>query len=670
MKKEEAKKRIEKLKTEIEIHRQAYYVHDKPTISDEAYDSLFNELISLENKFPDFSDLLSPTQRVGGEVLEEFQKFQHKIPQWSYDNVFSLDELKKWEERNMNFLKKEKSILTNPTYFSELKIDGVKIVLYYENGRLQNAVTRGDGTIGEDVTENIKTIKTIPFVIPEKKELAIIGELWIGKKEFEKINKHREKESLELYKNPRNLAAGTIRQLDPKIVAERKLNYFAYDIEVLNGKENYKTQKEEIEILKKFGFSVNKESHFCKNLDDVQKMYEKWNDDKRYNEEYGIDGIVIKTNERNISDELGFTAKSPRGGIAYKFSAEEGVAKLLSVTYQVGRTGVVTPVAELSPVELAGTRVKRATLHNFDEINRLGVKIGDSVMVRKAGDIIPQVFGVFENLRTGKEKKISEIKNCPVCGFDLVKDVVGEGVKLICKNPSCEAQKINKIIYFASRKCANIEGLGESTATLLFNTGFVKNISDIFLLTKGNILTLDGFKEKSANNLLEGISSAKTLPLETFIMGLSIKNVGEETSIDLAKHFKTLENFLKADEDELRKIFGIGEKIIEEIVFFLKNPENKKEIEKLLKFIKVEDFVCNKKSLKLENLRFVITGTFEKYSRDDIEKIIKENGGSVQNAVNNKTSYLVLGTDPGSKLGKAEKLNIKVINLKDFLDLI
>ncbi len=665
-KKSEIKNRIESLRQEIEKHRAAYYVYDNPVISDEAYDSLHKELDKLEQENPEFDDPLSPTKRVGGEILGQFEKFEHKISQWSFDNVFSFEELQKWEERNLNYLRKEKNFSETPTYFSELKIDGVKIVLYYENGRLKNAVTRGDGVVGEDVTENIKTIKTIPFVLPEKIDIVVIGELWISKKEFAKINKIREKEGLELYKNPRNLAAGTIRQLDPKIVAERKLNYFAYDTE----NSNIQTQKEELETLKKIGFKVNGESKFCKNLEEVQKMYDTWNDGKRNLEEYGIDGLVIKINEKKIFDLLGYTAKSPRGGIAYKFSAEEAVTKLLSVTYQVGRTGSVTPVAELEPVELAGTTVKRATLHNFDEIERLGIKIDDSVMVRKAGDIIPQVFGVFENLRTGKEKKILEIKNCPICDTILIKDEAGDGVKLICPNKNCEARKINKIIYFASRKVANIEGLGESTVTALFNAGFVHNISDIYSLTKENILTLEGFKEKSTQNLLDGIEKSKTMPIEIFIMGLSIKNIGEETSIDLAKHFKALENFLQANNNELLKIYGIGEKILEEVIAFLNNKENKTEIQKLLKFIKVKDFESKEKSAKLENLRFVITGTFEKYSREDIEKIIKENDGSVQNAINNKTSFLVLGSNPGSKFEKAQKLGIKIISIEEFLELI
>jgi DNA ligase (NAD+) len=414
-----------------------------------------------------------------------------------------------------------------------------------------------------------------------------------------------------------------------------------------------------------FGFTVNKESKYCKTIQEVQKVYEKWNGNKRESEEYHIDGLVVKVNERGIYDSLGYTAKSPRGGIAYKFEAEESTTKLLSVTYQVGRTGVVTPVAELEPVELSGSTVRRATLHNFDEIERLGVKIGDTVYVRKAGDIIPQVFGVVESLRTGKEKKIVEIRKCPICNTELVKDT-GDGIKLICPNESCESKVINKLIYFASRKCANIEGLGESTVQALYDAGLVHKVSDIYKLSKKDILTLEGFKEKSAQNLLNGINTAKTLPLETFIMGLSVKNVGEETSVDLAKHFKSLNNFLNTTKDELNKIYGLGDKIVFELLTYLENKDNQKEIKELLKHIEVKDYVSRNVSSTLEGLRFVVTGSFEEMSRDEIEASIKNNGGAVQSAVNAKTNYLIVGTDAGSKLEKANKLGVKTISLSEF----
>lgn len=668
MTKSDAKKRIELLRAEIEKHRTAYHVFDKPTISDEAYDSLMKELSELEKEYPEFDDSFSPTKRVGGEVLDSFKKIKHEFSQWSYDNVFDLDELKKWEERNQNYLNKNFSEYNDTTfnYFTELKIDGLKVILKYENGTLVQGATRGDGETGEDVTENIKTIKTIPFKLKTRISFFVIGEVWMSKTEFKNINEERDQLGLDLYANPRNVAAGTLRQLDTSITASRNLKFFAYEIAGVD----MKTQEEINKSLRENGFLVNDKSRLCKNLEEVQEMYDIWNGEKRENEEYGIDGLVVKINNKKIIEDLGYTAKSPRGGIAYKFKATEAVTKLLSVTYQVGRTGVVTPVAELVPVQLAGSTVKRATLHNFDEIKRLGIKIGDSVFVRKAGDIIPQVFSVLENLRTGSEKKINEIKNCPICHSTLIKDLEENGVKLVCDNPDCVAKKINKIIYFSSRKCANIEGLGESTATALFEAGLVREVSDIYKLEKKQILQLEGFKDKSAENLLDGIEKARVLPLSVFIMGLSIKNIGEETSHDLAKHFKTVERFLSLDISKLKKIFGIGEKIIDDLVTFLKNTENKKEIQKLLKYVKVTDYTELEVTKKLDNLRFVITGTFSDYSRDELEKMVKNNGGSIQSTVNSKTSYLLLGMDPGSKLEKANKLGVKTINLDAFLNLL
>ncbi len=712
MKKNDIKKRIEGLRGEIEKHRIAYHVADKPTISDEIYDSLLNELAKLEDENPEFDDENSPTKRVGGKILENFQKVRHEFKQWSYDNVFSFEELKKWEERNERYLEKEVGFSIplgegrGGGYFCELKIDGLKVILKYVNGELVQAATRGDGEEGEDVTENIKTIKTVPLKISTSPDLSlqrrgevqsviyVVGEVWLAKKDFEKINKERIELGEELYANPRNVAAGTIRQLDTGIVARRNLKFFAYEIlatEVgatppLKGEVGWGlTQEEMNKSLKQMGFLVNDKSKLCSNIEEIQKYYEIWNGEKRYAEEYGIDGVVIKTNNLSMAKDLGFTAKSPRGGIAYKFHAEEAATKLLDVTFQVGRTGVVTPVAELAPVQLAGSTVKRATLHNFDEIERLGVKIGDTVMVRKAGDIIPQVFNVLVNLRNGKEKKIVEIGNCPVCGFELEKAPhlgggVGEGVKLLCNNNHCEAKIINRIIYFASRKVANIDGLGESTVEALYNAGMVNKVSDIYKLKYQDIAQLEGFKEKSINNLLTAIENSKKLPLEIFIMGLSINNVGEETSIDLAKHFKSLEPGLFRFDDyadslvklksELEKIFGIGDKIKEGIVNYFSDKNNIKEIKEILKYVKVEDYRNQNVSQKLENLRFVITGTFENYGREDIEKLIKQNGGSVQNAVNAKTSYLIVGEDAGSKLEKAERLNIRILKINEFLNML
>lgn len=664
MSKQEIKKQIDDLRAEIEKHRVAYYVYDKPTISDEVYDSLMKKLILLEEAHPEFDSKNSPSKRVGGPVLGEFKKVRHQFSQWSYDNVFDFTELSKWEERNLKILEKA-GISKKMTYLTELKIDGLKVVLTYESGELVLAATRGDGEVGEDVTENIRTIRTVPLVIDEKKDLVVVGEVWLGKNDFEKINKERAKENLELYANPRNVAAGTLRQLDPKIVAKRNLKFFAYDIP-----ETKLDQKERNEKLKKLGFWVNDMTVYCKDLQEIQKFYDKWNGEKRFAEDYGIDGVVIKVNEQELTEMLGYTAKSPRFGIAYKFSAEEAVSKVLAVTFQVGRTGVVTPVAELEAVQLSGSTVKRATLHNFDEIERLGIKVGDQVMVRKAGDIIPQVFDVLKSLRAGNEKEIKVPKKCPECKSDLVKDTEGGGVKLACINDFCKEKIINKIIYFASKKNANIEDLGESTIRLFYDLKIIQKISDIYKLKAKDIEGLEGFKEKSINNLLTSIENSRTQNLERFISSLSINGVGEETAIDLARNFKTFENFKTAVHADLLTIYGIGEKTIEEIENWQKNNEVQKEVGEILKFVSVSDYKDNSKSKKLSDLRFVITGTFKEHSRDQIEQIIKENGGSVQSAVNAKTSYLVVGEDAGSKLEKAKKLGVKTISISDFSRLI
>lgn len=676
MNKKEIKNRIESLRRELEIHRHAYYVLENPTIPDGAYDSIFNELLKLEEEYPEFDLPNSPSKRIGGKILDGFQKVQHEFKQWSYDNVFSFDELKKWEERNGRYIEKESDIKLSGGYFCELKIDGLKVILKYVNGELVQAATRGDGEVGEDVTENIRTIRTVPLQIQNKKPIFVVGEVWLGKKDFEKMNKERQGAGEVLYANPRNVAAGTIRQLDTGIVAKRNLKFFAYEI---LGDDNIKTQAGMNKELADLGFLVNSQSKYCNDLSEIQNYYEVWNGQMRYDEDYGIDGVVIKTDNLAVANRLGYTAKSPRSGIAYKFHAEEAATKLLDVTFQVGRTGVVTPVAELTPVQLAGSTVKRATLHNFDEIERLGVKIGDTVMVRKAGDIIPQVFDVLVNLRDGKEKKIVEIKKCPVCQGNLARESPplkgedlggGSGVKLICKNENCEAKVVNKIIYYASRKVANIDGLGESTVQALFDAGFVKKVSDIYKLKYEQVAQLEGFKEKSITNLLSAIENSKTLPLEIFIMGLSINNVGEETSVDIAKHFKTLDVFLDLQKGEIEKIFGIGEKIKEGILEFFTKKENLQEIKELLKYVKVLDYKDSSLSQSLADMRFVVTGTFDRHGRDDIEKMIKQNGGSVQSAVNAKTSFLVVGENAGSKLEKAQKLNIKTISIDEFLKLI
>ena len=422
--KNEAKERILELRKLVEKHQYLYHVLDNPEIEDTVYDTLFHELIKLEKDNPEFADENSPTKRVGGKILDHFEKVRHEVRQWSFDNVFDFNELKDWEERNVNILEKkllEKKNFYDFSYVAELKIDGLKVVLTYKDGELVRAATRGDGEVGEDITENVKTIKSVPLRLKEKVSIVVMGEAWMKKSDLKKINEEQEKNNLPKYANTRNLAAGTLRQLDTSVVAKRNLKVFAYDIEVLNSKINFNTQISELEFLKRNNFLVNPHYNLCKNLDEIEHMYESWKE-KRDDEEYGIDGLVIKINEKDIFDKLGFTAKAPRAGIAYKFPAEEVSTRVLDITVQIGRTGVATPVAELEEVLVYGSHVKRATLHNSDEIDRLDVRVGDTVIVRKAGDVIPEIVSVIKELRSKNSKKFIMTEHCPVCNSRLVRE--------------------------------------------------------------------------------------------------------------------------------------------------------------------------------------------------------------------------------------------------------
>ncbi|MDB5260606.1 MAG: ligase, ligase protein [Candidatus Nomurabacteria bacterium] len=665
MKKEEAKKRIEELRHLLERHRVLYHVHDNPEISDEVYDSLIKELASLEEIFPEYLNNLSPTRRVGGDPISKFQKVSHTFRQWSFDNVFSYEELLDWEERNVTLLKK-KDINKKPSYVAELKIDGLKVVLTYEKGILIRAATRGNGEIGEDITENIKTVKSIPLILSKSVSIIVIGEAWIRHQDLEKINKERVSLGLQLYANTRNLAAGTLRQLDPKVVARRNIRIYAYDIE--GG--NYKTQEEELNTLKEFGFLVNKDWKYCKSLEEVQKFYDAWTK-KRGNEDYGIDGVVVKINERELWDALGFTAKSPRGGIAYKFPATESSAKLLDIKVQVGRTGAITPVAMLEPTLLAGSVVSRATLHNEDEIKRLDIKIGDTVALRKAGDVIPEIFSVFKELRPKNAKPFAMPKNCPSCGSFLKRINIGKELSaaLYCLNKSCPAKHLEGLIHFVSKKGMNIEGLGEKIIETFHEIGLITDQASIYDLKKEDIEPLEGFGEKSAENIIKSIETSKNVPLNRFLYSLGIHHVGEETAKDLARHFGTLENIIKASFDELANVSGVGEKVGESVIEFFKEKKNKELINKLLKHISIES-IQKKTGGKLNGKTFVITGTLPTLSREEAKEIIEANGGHVVGSVSSKTDYLLAGENAGSKLGEAKKYNIKIISEQELLEMI
>ena len=667
MNKASSLRRIEELRALLERHRVLYHVHDAPEISDEVYDCLMKELGMLEDQFPEIDSSFSPTKRIGGHVLDSFKKVKHDVRQWSFDNVFTPEDLASWEERNWSLLRKE-GITTTPTYIAELKIDGLKIILTYEQGKLIRGATRGDGEVGEDITENIKTIRSIPLVLSQPLSITVIGEAWIKKKDLEKINKTRANDELPLYANTRNLAAGTLRQLDPKVVATRNLQLYAYDIEpnsasASHGKgETFVTQKEELSTLSSLGFLVNKDHVFCKSLSEIQEFYTTWTY-KRTKQDYGIDGVVIKINERKLWDTLGYTAKSPRGGVAYKFPAEIVATELLGITLQVGRTGAVTPVAELKPVLLAGSTVKRATLHNEDEINRLDIRIGDTVSLRKAGDVIPEIFDVIRDLRRKNTKKFVMPTSCPSCNSALSRVSIGKELSaaLYCKNIDCPAQHLENLIHFVSKKGMNIDGLGERIIETFHDIGLVRDIASVYRLKREDIEGLEGFGEKSAENILNSINASRNVPLHRFLYALGIRHAGETTAKDIAKHFGTLESLRSATYEDLSLVEGVGEKVAESLVAFFADAKNATSLTALLKEVTIISEV-RKSTGKLHGRTFVITGTLPTLSRDAAKQLIEDNGGKVVASVSKNTDYLLAGDGGGSKRQDAEKLGIKIIS--------
>jgi DNA ligase (NAD+) len=662
--------RVKNLKEAIEYHRRLYHTLDKPEISDQAYDSLVKELEDLQNKYPDIKEINSKDiiNRVGGAPLEEFIKIKHKNRQWSFDDVFDFEELKKWDEKVHNFIEKAGILDEKVEYCCELKIDGLKVILTYENGVLIKAATRGDGEVGEDVTLNVKTISSIPLVLSgdyRKSSFIAIGEIWIGNKELEKINKERKKIGESLYANTRNLAAGSLRQLDSKVTASRKLDSFIYDIEDLSTK----SQKEELEILDKSGFHTNEHYIIVDSIEGIQNYYEEWTK-KRHKLDYGLDGIVIKINSKKIQDALGYTGKSPRWGVAYKFPAEQVTTILEDIVFQVGRTGVITPVAVLKPVFVSGSTVSRATLHNEDEIKRLDLRIGDTVIIQKAGDVIPDIVKVVKELRNGKEKVFVWPTHISACGGDgKIERVEGESAWRCVSTDSFEQQK-RRFHYFTSRKCFNIEGLGPKILNQLLDAGLISTFDNIFTLKKGDLLNLPRFAEKSADNLIEAIQNSRKITLARFISSLSIPQVGEETAYDIAKYFAyDIDRIMKAKIEELQAIYGIGDVVAKSLFDWFKNIDNRKLVSNLLKHVTIvkEENVGD---MKLAGKSFVFTGTMANLDREKAQMLVRNNGGEVSSSVSKKTSYVVAGEEAGSKLDKARELGVKIISEAEFLKML
>jgi len=662
-----ARQRIEKLKKEINRHRYLYHVLDKVEISDAALDSLKHEMYELEQQYPEFITPDSPTQRIGGKPLKQFKKVAHIVPQWSFDDAFSPDEIREFDKRIRRFLV-EAGIDGDitPDYTAELKIDGLHVVLTYKNGVFATGTTRGDGKIGEDVTQNLKTIESIPLKLEEELNLVAEGEVFMKKSVLEKLNKERAQKSEPLFANPRNAAAGAIRQLDSKIAAGRHLDCFTYDLSWAGNFPLPKTQSEELEKLKNLGFKVNKSWRSCKNIEEVIIA---WQDALkiREKEDYWIDGIAIKLNRNDWQKKLGYTGKAPRWAIAFKFPAEQATTIVEDIIVQVGRTGRLTPVAVLKPVLVMGSTISRATLHNEDEIRRLGLKVKDTVIIQKAGDVIPEVVKVLPNLRTGKEKDFRMPRKCSICGSSVLRPE-GE-VATYCTNKRCYAQDLRRITHFVSKKGLNIIGMGKKIVERFMDEGLISEPADIFDLTRDDISVLARFGEKSANNRLEASEKAKTATMSHFLVALGIPHVGEEMSYDLSVHFRNLSNMEKTSTEELMKSSDVGPVVAKSIYEFFRDKRNIKIIENLKK-ASVKIIADEIPKGKLAGKSFIISGTLESMSREDAHEKIRDSGGHMSSAVSQKTSYLVAGANPGSKLEKAKRLGVKILSEKEFLEMV
>ncbi len=679
------KKRIEKLREVINRHRYLYHVLDKQEISDSALDSLKKELFDLEQEYPEFITADSPTQRVGGKPLKEFKKFKHPESMLSFNDAFDEKDIQEWENRFERLAPGAKK----NGYYCELKIDGLAIELIYQKGILRVGSTRGDGVTGEDVTQNLRTIEAIPLQLLNNREivknlkkgksdnftsrvikslsgeLVVRGEVFITKKEFERINKDQEKKGLKIYANPRNLAAGSVRQLDPSITSSRKLDSYAYALKTDVGQ---KTHEEEHLILKALGFKTNPHNKFIKGLNEVQKFRDYW-EKNREKLGYEIDGVVININDNDVFEKLGVVGKSPRGSIAYKFSPKEATTKVKDIIVSVGRTGTLTPIAVLEPVEIGGVTVSRATLHNEDEIKRLGIKIGDTVVVGRAGDVIPDVIKVLKELRTGKEREFHMPKKCPVCG-GAVKRMEGEAAHR-CINKNCPAIKREAIYHYVGKNGMDMEGVGPKIIDQLMDAGLIKSAPDLYSLKKEDLLNLPRFAEKSAENVIKAIQERKNPALDKFIYSLGIRHVGEETAFDLAKKFGSLDKLAKVSLEELSKIPNIGEVVAQSIYEWFRNKYNQGLLEKFKKAgVKPKGFKITKAMTKLAGKNFVFTGGLEKMTREEAQKRVREMGGDVSSAVSEDVDYVVAGSEPGSKYEKAKKLGIKILNEKEFLLMI
>ena len=663
MTKEEARRRIEELRELIRYHNYRYYVLDSPEISDAEYDRLFRELQELEEKFPEFVTPDSPTQRVGAQPAEEFGTVPHTIPMLSLDNAMDEEEVREFDERVKRFLGTDEDI----EYVAEPKLDGLGVELVYERGRLVVGSTRGDGFVGEDVTQNLRTIRAVPLVLlgdpPER--LEVRGEVIMHIEDFKELNRRRAEEGEPPFANPRNAAAGSVRQLDPRITASRPLDIFFYGVGQVVGRE-FSTHWEVLQALRSWGLRTNPLNRLCRNVDEAVDYYREL---LKIREElpYEADGIVIKVNRLDLQRRLGEKARSPRWAIAYKFPPRQATTVIKDIVVQVGRTGVLTPVAIMEPVHVGGVEVKRATLHNQDEIDKKDVRIGDTVIVQRAGDVIPEVVAVVKERRTGKERPFRMPERCPVCGAKVVR--LPDEAAHRCTNSACPAQVKERIRYFASKNAMDIEGLGVKLVAQLVDRGLVKDVGDLYFLTKEQLASLDRMAEKSAENLLEALERSKEREPARVLCALGIRHVGEHVARVLMDHFGSIDRLAEASADELESVPGIGPEVAGSVVDFFSHEENMRVLEKLkragLKF-EVEKEAAG----PLSGKKFVFTGTLSSMTRSEAEELIRKLGGEASSSVSRRTDYVVVGENPGSKLERARQLGVKTITEEEFLRMV
>ncbi len=661
MNKKQAEKRIKELREKTEYYAKAYYDEDKPEISDFEYDMLMVELRNLEKEYPEFQSTDSLTQKVGGHVKEGFEKVTHEVPMQSLQDIFSLDEIDEFDNR----IKKsaEENGIKEVKYVVETKIDGLSAALEYKNGKFVRGATRGNGLVGEDVTQNLKTVKTIPIEINDKIDITVRGEVFISKKDFEELNQEREENEEELFANARNAAAGSLRQLDSKITATRPLDIYLFNVQKIDGKE-FNSHFEELEYLNKLGFNVNPVRIPCNNLKEVKEAIKKIGE-MRENLTYGIDGAVIKVDNLKFREILGTTVKTPRWAIAYKYPPEQKETIVKDIIVQVGRTGVITPMAVLEPVQVAGSTISKTTLHNEDFIKEKGLKIGDTVVIQKAGDVIPEIVKVIEEKRTGEEKDFEMPRICPVCGAEAVREEGESAVR--CTGIECPAKLFRNLVHFVSREAMNIDGLGENIIQQLLDRDLIHNISDIYELKFEDVASLKRNGKKFAQNLIDSINKSKENDLYRLITALGIRHVGGKASKLLAKKYKTMDNLMKASFEELSEIKDIGEVMANSIREFFLQDQTIELINKLkLAGVNTKSLQERNTDNRFEGKTFVLTGSLEKYTRKEAEDIIEKFGGKASSSVSKKTDYLLAGEDAGSKLTKAQSLGVRIISEEEF----